>query len=189
MIIPEGYGQFVFSFAGQGLPSGGAVVVGFRNDTPQSAIQCADDAKAAWVTRFMPSISSAVQFTTVLCKLGPAETGESALSTSGAYGSLAVTQTSPATCYLIRKYTGFGGRRGRGRMYIPGPVENDVNVAGDLQSSRVTALTTACAGFLTDMQTAGCSLVVLHNDGTPPYGVTELRVDPIIATQRRRLRR
>ena len=108
------------------------------------------------------------------------------------------SETLPPNCaYLVRKKTGLGGRRGRGRFYVPCPDETQVDRNGAIAGAWLTAIqtnlddmmeawgTTAGLGFVTP--------VILHRsegEGIEPAPtvVTLLEVDGHIATQRRRLR-
>ncbi len=113
-------------------------------------------------------------------------------TTAGTSGGSAL----PNNCAtLLKKSTALGGRRNRGRMYVPCPLEGDVDPAGIVAPSAITAWNTACAvllpggathtafGFLGDP-------VVLHETGSQtPAVVTDLSCMPKIATQRRRMRR
>jgi len=101
----------------------------------------------------------------------------------------------PNNCAILaKKSTALGGRRNRGRMYIPCPYEASTDGAGVLSPAEVTAWNASLAaimpggtihtafGFLGDA-------VVLHETGDQtPATVTDLGCAPKIATQRRRMR-
>lgn len=101
----------------------------------------------------------------------------------------------PANCaVLVHKRSARGGRRGRGRMFLPWALsEGDVDEVGKIATARVTAMQTICNNFLTALATNNVPMVILHNPGTTTPGapniVTNLIVDPLISTQRRRLGR
>lgn len=110
----------------------------------------------------------------------------------GTGSSAAVPQN---TSYLIKKSTDSGGRRNRGRMYIPGVPSGALTGAGVLTNATVTSLNTAATtlkvggtvhtafGFLGQAQ-------VLHESGSlTPTEITDLTASNMVATQRRRLRR
>lgn len=106
-----------------------------------------------------------------------------------------IMSTLPPNCaVLVHKRTARGGRRGRGRLFIPWCVnETDVDEAGIILAAKVTSLQTAMAAFLTALSTNTVPMVVLHNAGLtapgPPDLVTSMTVDRLISTQRRRLGR
>jgi hypothetical protein len=80
-------------------------------------------------------------------------------------------------------------RSSRGRTYL-GPVyEPDLAADGaTLESASVTAIGTAMTNFRTTMTTAGFAQQVLSRVLVQNFPVTFQRVEPTIATQRRRLR-
>jgi hypothetical protein len=77
-------------------------------------------------------------------------------------------------------------------MYLPGMlIDADILDNGGIGSSRVTALQTVFTTFLADLiaTTAVVEMVILHTDPLlTPTVVNTLTVDPLIASQRRRLR-
>ena len=102
----------------------------------------------------------------------------------------------PNNCsVLVRKSTALGGRRNRGRMYIPCPIETTIDAAGVFTVGEVNSWNTVLGllmpggtvhtafGFLGDP-------VVLHETGSQtPAVVTGLTCQNKIGTQRRRMRR
>lgn len=105
----------------------------------------------------------------------------------------------PQNCaMLVQKQTLRPGRAGKGRCFLPGVVaEGSVDDVGVQNSTALTNAQTAANLWLTALANpsgiAVTPMVLLHNQGIPggstPSPVTALRVDPRIATQRRRLRR
>lgn len=97
----------------------------------------------------------------------------------------------PQNCaYLIKKITGVGGRRNRGRMYVPGVPENVVDAAGNLLAAEIDAIQGMLGTWFTALQaiTALGDPVILHNNSSTPTPITSFQCDPRIATQRRRMR-
>lgn len=108
----------------------------------------------------------------------------------------AVSQSAPSAqvALLIHKRTARGGRRGRGRMFLPWAIaEGSVDEAGLILPATVTAYNAALEVFRLELAAQQCPMVVLHEPGrtTPgaPDVVTTLLADRLIATQRRRLGR
>jgi hypothetical protein len=111
-----------------------------------------------------------------------------------ALGGSGGSATPPNIALLVHKRTARGGRRGRGRMFIPWATQiADVDERGTIASSTLGFTNTALAVFLAELTTQGCPMVVLHDDGRTPPGapnvVTSLTADAIVGTQRRRLGR
>jgi hypothetical protein len=94
------------------------------------------------------------------------------------------------TAYLIHKNTGQGGRRNRGRMFIPGVHQDNANSDGTLAPGVVPAWNIRLDDWLTNLQAyAWCiEVVLLHGDGGEPTIIQSLTMDQRVATQRRRLR-
>jgi hypothetical protein len=95
---------------------------------------------------------------------------------------------------LIHKRSGAGGRRNRGRLNFIPPGEASVANNGAINPASVTGFQTRFTAWLQAIQalTAVADMVILHSIGIstvpPPTVVTSLTVDPVISTQRRRLR-
>lgn len=111
-----------------------------------------------------------------------------------------VTSLPPNNAALVHKQTARGGRRGRGRMYIPWAIgATSVSEAGQIVAGDVTAVNAACAAWLTAMSIGAGPVVLLHRPsepGTehpttpgPPNIVTSMSCDPLVGNQRRRLGR
>lgn len=110
-------------------------------------------------------------------------------SRPGALGGSAIVQN---TALLVRKNTGLGGRRNRGRMFLPGTPATFVSPTGVITASHVTAAQTAVNLLMSPalFSAANVDAAVLFHE-TPPFTpsvITSLDVQPLAATQRRRLR-
>lgn len=102
------------------------------------------------------------------------------------------SETCPVNCsMLVQKRTGLGGRRLRGRMYLPAGFlpQNQVDNNGFITSLWSGQLQTDLTSYLENLVLQLCPMAIHHS--TPPFDgtmVTQLAVQPLIATQRRRLR-
>lgn len=97
----------------------------------------------------------------------------------------------PNTALLVRKVSGVGGRRNRGRMFVPGIQTNQVNLNGIVQPTPLAAYGTAFTNFLLGIESGSFldRAVIFHATGDPtPTVIETLQVDSVVATQRRRLR-
>ena len=123
------------------------------------------------------------------------------IDTTVVAGGRSLASTPANTAALVHKRTARGGRRGRGRMYIPWSLATTtVSEAGVVTPAEVTVITTAMTNWLTAMAASGPGpVVLLHRPslpGTlhpstagPPNVVTSMSCDALVATQRRRLGR
>ncbi len=102
----------------------------------------------------------------------------------------------PQNCaFLLHKRSGLGGRKNRGRMYLPGVNEALVDDKGLMSTTAINGVNAAAAATLADIiAIEGVErMVILHTQplgpvGTVPTPVTTLLLDPVLGTQRRRLR-
>jgi hypothetical protein len=111
-------------------------------------------------------------------------------STSGAgTGGRGGAAATPQVSFLIRKRTGFAGRKFRGRMYVPCVLEADVDDVGLVSGTAQSLLAT----FAAAVQGPGTShidqMVLLHSDSTAPTPIVDFTIEKMVATQRRRLSR
>lgn len=98
----------------------------------------------------------------------------------------------PNNAILLQKRTGLGGRRGRGRSYLPGAVDSGVNEDGTLDGGYQNGVQANIADCISGMAAVGAdgfTPVLLHQ--TAPFAPTDILTwlcQPKIATQRTRLR-
>lgn len=106
-------------------------------------------------------------------------------------GTLATGMLPNNCAYLIRKNTTLGGRRNRGRMYLPGVLETNASPSGVLTAASITTAQTAVNLLLVGPLSTGNvdQAALLHQVGSPtPTQVVSFDVQSQIATQRRRMR-
>jgi hypothetical protein len=105
------------------------------------------------------------------------------------------------SCYLVNLYTGGGGRKGRGKMFLPSVIANSVNggvVNNDTIAKIVVFLTCMAGKFINQPEpaepkqfqwgvlsrvTAGANNA---NAGAALRPITAFKVNPVVAVQRRR---
>lgn len=148
------------------------------------------DYKAEMATTFSPSLTM-VGVTLYLKAAGGFtiwdSTGASAVGTSSG------TAAPPNVAVLAHKNTGQGGRRGRGRMFLPGVSEGFIDPNGALTSAAITQINSDLASWyssIVGIATVDDVLLYHNNDlgNLSPTIVTGFTVDSKVATQRRRLR-
>jgi hypothetical protein len=169
----------------------------------------ADFTHDSWVTAWQTTTSNVVDITGVTLRVGtgagdPLVFEHNEIDT----GTVSFAMVPRNTAALVQKRTAIGGRRGRGRMFIPGVAREDqIDQAGNFLPTFTTFLTERIVAFRDAMAAGNLGLVLLHNDtevvgyssttGKPVYGpivppaptpITSLTVAPKAATQRRRMR-
>lgn len=139
--------------------------------------------------------------------IGPAtgrfgQDGGEPLSVEGTFqgaGDRTMDSLPPNVSALVKKSSNRGGRRGRGRMYLPWALADaDVGDTGVIGTTPLGNLQTEVSNFwqaledgISPVETA--AMYLLHDsEGSTPAGspnkVTALTLQSVIATQRRRVR-
>lgn len=106
----------------------------------------------------------------------------------------------PGTALLVTKRTARGGRRGKGRMFIPWALSTgEPDEAGIVLTATITAWNTALQLFRAQLSSFSMPMVVLHKPSPPgtehsstmgaPDLVTSLVASNLVSSQRRRLGR
>jgi hypothetical protein len=103
-------------------------------------------------------------------------------------GTVGGGSVPPNSAYLLKKTTALGGRKHRGRSYIPGVPREWVDGSGAISTTHQTAVNNAALAFLDFIAAADTSMQLLHTDTTTPDEVTAWTCSQLLATQRRRLR-
>lgn len=202
--LPTGYYLAQLFFTGNAAPTGAAITFAGRDvGGSTSAAGIAGIIATTWGTNLDNETNSLLTLGTVRVKKGPMEDGPFGVVNTANTGNKAASAASPNVAYLVRKNTALGGKKGSGRLYMPGVAEADVNENGDLVAARLTALQSAWQNFHAALQTATVPMYLAHSHGTyvntkgqtitvpaiTPSEVTSLSLDNRVATQRRRLRR
>jgi hypothetical protein len=157
----------------------------------------------SYSTRFSPYISGNYAYTQIKGSwLYAAGNVVEATQTLSATGSVAGQESTDSTCTLVNWSISDYYRGGHPRSYLPGTPANQITNGRTLASTFASNVAVAANGFLTDVNAAthgGISAVALGTVRfasanawlSPPvfraYGGAS--VNPIIATQRRRLAR
>lgn len=176
-------------FTGNAAPRGAEITLGVDLDLVATPADVAELIAANWVTNCLVLQSSNITLEEVYVKFGSNATGAAGIFTVGSAGSLGTGTVPPQVALLVRKNTGSGGRRGRGRFYVPGLVETDVDENGVVQGPDVAAWQDAMDAFYAQLVVDDIPPHLLHSDDVePPYLITSFTVDALTATQRRRLR-
>jgi hypothetical protein len=196
--VPLGFGQVVHSLRLDGDPDPMAVTYGveLQPDVPLAGATTAEELHGDFYANFVGVIANDYQLVETSVRY-PIESapGQGVISFVGSNRFTGGSATLPQNiALLVRKRSGLVGRRYRGRMYIPGIQENYVSARGEVLTQFRTDVNVNLAAFLAAVQSAGgvTNMVILHSNvaGAPiaPTVVTSLDLDPVVATQRRRLR-
>lgn len=109
------------------------------------------------------------------------------IAASGQGGGGGSGQLVPAAAGVVSFHTAQRGARGRGRMYV-GPCTETVISDGALDTTVQTQMLSAWGDFLTALPTGteGVTMVVASYVHADQHAITNIRVDTLIGTQRRR---
>lgn len=195
VVIPVDYAQMNMRWSVAGDPEFMVCTLGvFDVTASRSPAVVAADLGAAWdastlttAANMLAGWSAGTLYTTVMTGTGPLsfETG-TAIAGSAAAGTL------PNNCaVLVRKVTNLGGRRNRGRMFLPPAYINEsgVNQVGTIDPASVTVYQNLVNSLETELVARDFTPVVFHSNGGTPAFITDFVVQPKLATQRTRMRR
>lgn len=201
LVIPTGFGSAAIEMRNSGDPQSWYMTFGVDlTDRGGDYEAAAGDIALAWVNSFLDSFSTTTTFVGVDLKVG--QDGGDPVIVKWASG-LSGTQTEPRLpqncALLVTKNTALGGRKFRGRFFVPNVLPEDaVDNVGNISTGARTDYQLVANQLLAELALpTGVSplpvpMVLLHNQkigGTPaPTPITSLFVDPVISTQRRRLR-
>jgi hypothetical protein len=193
MPIPVGYAQANLRFGGSALPTGAEITIGLDvSGFPGTVADVAELVGDSYEAEVLGGQCSSVSLDEVLVKYGPDATGPSAVYAVNGVGAESGAATPPNVSLLVHKQTALGGRAGRGRMYIPGWPEADIDAGGNWGAGWVTGRAGDLTSWLNALDAGSAPAVLLHQPGSPiavPTPSTALAPQAIAATQRQRLRR
>lgn len=202
VIIPPGFAQAVVPFQHALLARTAFVVFGVDVSGLGGDYEAGADAVTRSITiPWQDELDSEVVVGPTTLRVG--QDGGDPLSVSGSFsdnGSEAASMLPPNVALLVKKNTSLGGRRGRGRLYMPWVLQeagaNDIGTIDGASLAARQANATAMLASLTSEPVTGIEtpMVLLHDSSgagvePPPTVVTSLLVDSRVATQRRRMGR
>nr|CRY96175.1 hypothetical protein [uncultured prokaryote] len=194
VVVPDEYGLASLKWNVTGITEPMVVTFGIFHPTQPPAEWPVDINTAAIAAELIVGTGMLNGWTYGTCTViygtptGPL-TFEDTISNSGEAGEGGMAVNSAV---LVRKNTSSGGRANRGRLFSPpfALIESKVSQSGVIATADRDAIQSHWAQFLTNLETAGYQMVILHsNPLMPPTTVISLTVDSVIATQRRRLHR
>lgn len=198
MPIPVGGRTATFNFAIDGNPRGVSTSIGIIDldvIDPRSNEELASLVRAGWTGSGRPFQGSNMPDVYDLSDVTVTEMTEDGPISSAAGPAIAGTGGQapvPINCaLLVTKLTGIGGRRNKGRMYIPPflPGESQVDQNGILTGTVQAVIQGQIDAAVAANAADDIGYVLFHQTGSEiPTAITELRCENLIATQRRRMR-
>lgn len=198
MIIPPGFLGASYELRLGGFARSAFVTCGHENDTGSNdpvALASALLDTMIGADSFQGLLDSQVVMASCTVRLGQ-DGGEPLVGVDTGTIAGSRNSLSPAgnVAVLVHKRTASGGRRNRGRFFLPWHIANtNILEDGTIDSTTVAALQTDMNGWRTALVAASLPPVVLHSTGLTvppaPTPITTFQVDNLVATQRRRLGR
>lgn len=193
-IFDDRYFQVTYRFTGTSAPLGAETTIGIFYEDEGGAEAVALAMRTIFEVSILTAMVTTITLSEVVARQGPDETGPTFIAPSGEDGGHIGSGAQPGTSYLIRKNTALGGRKNRGRMFVPGVDEDKVDASGGILPAWVTTLQGVAGDFFDAATAATMYPVVLHTlvpgpTQPAPTAITSLSVESLVATQRRRLRR
>lgn len=191
------FGQLTFEFSGTRFPA--VCTIALEGIAGLDLGDVTSDIALAAADLHQLISSNAIRLEGVTLKQGPSDTGPSYYQPIGVAGEQGAASVTPNTSLVITKaLLNVSGRR-FGRMFWPGVSEGNVDDKGVLGPAAVIDFNLALQDFLEAVNAVvgspvgGSAFVVLpakQSSSDPEYRrVTELRCEPVVGTQRRRMRR
>lgn len=185
--IPPGFCELVHHFDAPGqsgdiITSVGAGGTLFNDTDAQNEYIVAAD-------ELLGNLNNHVTGTTIDFVLG--QDGPDDVVISRAWGSPGVAggnMTPINSAFLLQKRTATGGRRGRGRMYLPGVGEGAVGDDGTLDAGVAAGIQTNVDNWLGAWPGDWVPMLLHQVAPFTPSQITVISVSPKVATQRTRLR-
>jgi hypothetical protein len=160
----------------------------------------------AIVDMIAPQLDNQVQIGPLAVRVGTGtDVPAIGISTGALSNGAAASNSQPPNCnVLVKKGTGFAGRRNRGRMYLPWMIDEvNCDELGNINPASVAGLQPLFDAAVADMLAADVRMVIGNKTISIPlppakpfvtgyqFGpdVTTLTVESVIASQRRRLGR
>lgn len=187
--LRDGIGQAVMTIEIPGDEGPALCIFGFQWDVLTAPDDVAQSIFDDFGAELLPRCTSNTVLIGCRVVINDAGTMREGVTSGSVAGGGTTASAPPQVSYLFSKRTGIAGPEFRGRMYLPGVNETNVDEAGNLSGSVVTGNQTAADDFLALLLANDHPMVLLHTDpGVPENTVTNLVAQTKVATQRRRLR-
>lgn len=196
LVIPPGFAQLTVPMKHASLVRSAVVTFGVATNGAFTPTELCDRAAADFQAALQTTIDSQVTVGPVEASVGQDGGENLAAVGSHTFVGTRASDSQPPNCALIaRKLTNRGGRRGRGRMFLPWCIaETAVDEVGVITPANVTTINGLLDDLLDNLLTApAIQMVLLHSTGNTPTGapdaVQSLQLDTRIGNQRDRLGR
>lgn len=195
LIVPPGFGSAAFVFTSTtGTPPIVTTLGVDLSDVTTDMVGVANSLFSAYVDNLLPETDSALVLDRVNLTVGQDGPGGSVDSTNAPVtGGRSGTGPPVSMAVIVRKVTADLGRRGRGRMFLPGLLSTtNVDENGIIASGRRTEIITAVGAFLAELAEDVVNPtppVLLHSSApADPTPVVNIAISPLVGWIRGRIR-
>lgn len=199
LIIPPGFAQVALQFQRDGDPDPWYITYAVDSSAwGGNYNSLANDIVSIWAANTLDALPTDTRITGVQLRVGQDGTDPLTLYYPIVRTGTGSGQTLPQNCaVLVTKVTSRPGRTGKGRFFWPTIAEGQVNGLGQIDPTYRTSFNASLSlVFLAHEEGFDSGdplpMYLLHNNGSPggtlPTVIDGLLVDPVISTQRRRLR-
>lgn len=189
--IPDGFAQARIFWSITGDPEPVEITFGIDSGAASDADTLAEFIYTSWIAQFTAATfwdgAVLTKVTVTMNVGGDLIDGE---HTPNTVGSAAFNPMSMSVCMLLKKRTAAGGRKNRGRCYLPNVFLGELSVtpAGLILNVLVDDTTDRWSNFIVALAAGAVPMVILHGDSSAPTGVIDGSCELYVATQRRRQR-
>ena|SRR5579862_1559743 len=186
LVIPAGYYEAAFHHTQLATERPAVCTIGFHY-TGSNFNSDVQFVALSWGQHIMQSMHAEMTFSDFTMRNQVGTVIELAQAVAG---STAHVPGTPNTAFLVKKITNQPGRFSRGRLFLPGVSEQDVDGGGLVVASKITEVDNNFSAFQADCELHQFAAVVLHNNAVhSPTTLVNFKTDRIAATQRRRMRK
>jgi len=202
LIIPVNYAHVLLPFKHADLGRSAAITYGINTfDTGGDYLQAANDQIVAFSNAWESELDSEVTIGPAILRVG--QDGGDPLTVEGSITSVGAetgAMNPPNLSCLVKKQTALGGRRGRGRVFVPWVLQDaSVDDVGQIESGSLAVRQADAITWLENLTDTGVvtnetPMYLLHDSrgsGTEPGPslVTALVVPSLVGVQNRRIGR
>lgn len=192
--IPPGHSNLTWVIARTGDLQPYTSAVGIKNGAGGFSVADANALATAITTSTRANLSTGDQLVSIDYEYNDGDGRQAYSVPIGLAGTMTgPTNQMPQNCAtLTQKRTSRAGKKGRGRMYWPTLFEAEVDNVGNLTAAPAARMTAMMGALLTEVlgPSGFVAPVLLHKlSSDPPDTITSFTTSPVMATQRRRLRK
>lgn len=199
LVIPPGFGSAAIVLEGGVGTQPFITTIGLdMTDAGGDYVAVANKVFDTYGVAFLESTSTDLSLTQVILSVGqdggdqPTVSSDRAAVAGEATGDFAPLSVA----LLLNKRTAFLGRKGRGRMFIPGVIkDNMVDISGRVGTTTIEAFNEILESWLAvlaageGIDAPAIPAVLLHSTATPaPTPISAMTVGPIVGTMARRIK-